>query len=501
MSLPPTNGTPHPAPSNVKPKPTPSSEQQSHGASKPSSDGRAHVNGSSPPKTKPPQPTQKKVPGRSSKPIINWLQRKLAGSVRNPRRAPGGVAVDKPRVENGTVKAHRPSGSRQSPRVASSPFPQPTLLTPSKNGRGDNGPATVKGRAISLNIEDDGQNRSYVSYEGDDQSEIRSSLARDSMWSPASNMEADEDASVRPLPPSGPPSPSPSLSASSYMSDPHTFRSMAASTKPTTLLSIDLPPNGIGHIAQAPPTPISAGPRFPPHIRTNSGGTSGAGAGGTSITFSSLPPQTSSRPASLNTSNSLVTHSVLASVNGQATQIQAPLHTAHHPRNNPRPSSPPMDNASMLTLASSAYAMPGNRIPFTLPGWAPGTPSAMADSTSHFGFGGSINGDPEGDFSSQYAPGDDDRLDVYGERDVDASVRALRPRSSRRGSWESEASDWSGLVGSNGAARSTGTPSRSLWTTNSGARASVDDASVSEWMRPACAGWRYDLVRPIRLST
>ena len=53
-------------------------------------------------------------------------------------------------------------------------------------------------------------------------------------------------------------------------------------------------------------------------------------------------------------------------------------------------------------------------------------PTYLGDSTSHFVFG----------------EGDDDRLDVdrdmYG--DVDASVRALRPRSSRRGSWESEAS-------------------------------------------------------------
>jgi hypothetical protein len=84
------------------------------------------------------------------------------------------------------------------------------------------------------------------------------------------------------------------------------------------------------------------------------------------------------------------------------------------------------------------------------------------DSMSHFAE--SVLGDGEGDISSQL--GDDDRLYVDGERDVDASLRALRPRSSRRGSWDSEASDWS--AGSNGAGMSTGTPSRSLWTTNSG---------------------------------
>ncbi|KZP08712.1 hypothetical protein FIBSPDRAFT_254156 [Athelia psychrophila] len=168
-------------------------------------------------------------------------------------------------------------------------------------------------------------------------------------------------------------------------------------------------------------------------------------------------------------------HSVLASINGQATQIQAPLHTAHHPRNNPRPSSPAQDNASMLTLASSAY---GDRLPFTLPEWAPGTSPAMADSRSHLGLNGSIDGDGD----SQYAPGDDVRLEVYGERDVYASVWALRRRSSRRGSWESDASDWSEPVGSQVVGRSTG-PSQSLWTMNSvrtSARASIDDANPTD---------------------
>lgn len=58
--------------------------------------------------------------------------------------------------------------------------------------------------------------------------------------------------------------------------------------------------------------------------------------------------------------------------------------------------------------------------------------------------------------TSQYILGDDDR-------DVDASVRALRPRSSRRGSWESEASRWSArLQGGQGTPKE-----RSLWTSNS----------------------------------
>ena len=54
-----------------------------------------------------------------------------------------------------------------------------------------------------------------------------------------------------------------------------------------------------------------------------------------------------------------------------------------------------------------------------------------------------------GDSQSQFAP---DNGSQHGELEVDeaqvedASVRALRPRSSRRGSWESEASGWSAKV-------------------------------------------------------
>ncbi|KAG6378457.1 hypothetical protein JVT61DRAFT_12713 [Boletus reticuloceps] len=48
------------------------------------------------------------------------------------------------------------------------------------------------------------------------------------------------------------------------------------------------------------------------------------------------------------------------------------------------------------------------------------------DSISHLG--GSVLGDPEGENTSQFLV-DDDRLDVDCERDVDASLRALRPRS------------------------------------------------------------------------
>ena len=113
----------------------------------------------------------------------------------------------------------------------------------------------------------------------------------------------------------------------------------------------------------------------------------------------------------------------------------------------------------MLTLASSAFGIPGARI--------------GANALS-YGVDRSIIG--AGDSISHISGllGDDERLFNDGEvdRDGDASVRALRPRSSRRGSWESGASGWSAAV--------TGSrypQNRSLWTSNSigtGDRLTVD---------------------------
>ncbi|KIJ70268.1 hypothetical protein HYDPIDRAFT_23393 [Hydnomerulius pinastri MD-312] len=419
----------------------------------------------------------KKVPHRSSKPIINWFQRKLAGTVRT-RRMPDGSAVvngqamvapsGKSRLGIPAAPTSRPNG-----RSVSSPWPQTTPVSSQRhgvNGHRRGAPsATSQRRTISLN-EADTENNVYLHSDYEDNADAstrRSSMARDSMWSPTSALEADEDASLRPLPPSAPPSPSLSHSSSSYLSQSRTFRSIAASTKPTTVLSIDLPPAGIGHIAQVPATPVSSvGPRHHgPHHRTSSTGTNGGLIGsGASITFSALPPspQDSSRPPSsvIHGNHSSSNPGLLGPTMGG---LQAPLHTAHHPRNNPRPSSPPLDNASVLTLASSAYAIPGARM--TMGSMGSATLSGLiggGDSISHLG--GSVLGDPEGENMSQFILGDDDRLDVDGERDADASLRALRPRSSRRGSWESEVSGWSARILGTGAGISTG--SKSLWASN-----------------------------------
>ncbi|KAF8623439.1 hypothetical protein AX15_006381 [Amanita polypyramis BW_CC] len=377
-------------------------------------------------------PEQKKMARRSNKLIINWLHRKLVGTVKKPDGA-----------SHSRQKAR--GLSRTANRLASSPLPSQT----SNNGRmhtrsESSSAAATRRKTLSLNGDDDANDRPHD--EEDDISYRPSSLTRDSTWSPASVLEADDDASVRPLPPSVPPSPSPSRSSSSYLSHPHTFKSIAASTKPTTLLSIDLSGNGMAHIAQAPLTVPSHINRFSsqPHARQTSL-TSG------SITFSALPATGLSRPSSITLNGN-------PSPSAHLLTVQAPLHTAHHPRNNPRPSSPPLDNASVLTLASSAFGIPGRQ---GIAGYSSATASALGagDSVSHFD--GSVTyPDVE---STSIVIGDDDRLD---ERDLDASVRALRPRSSRRGSWESEASGWSARI-----QQVPGTPSllreKSLWTANS----------------------------------
>jgi hypothetical protein len=417
-----------------------------------------------PPPSKQPEPpatqsSMKKITRKSSKPIITWFQRKLAGTVR-ARRASDGDALRAQRV-SGTrpsLKEHRrrssiPAvpplpGAQINEKTAKGPKSQPRIVT--------NGVAGTKRNTISL----DGSDDFSSIHDGrtiDSADDYRSSYARESLWSPASLSvrEADEDASVRPLPPSAPPSPSPSHSSSSYLSDPRTFASMAASTKPTTVLSVDLT-GGMAHIAQAPPTPTVPAYRLGTHARSHSSAPSTGG----SITFSALPPTSSPTPPSSSSAHGPAP----ASPGAQVAALHAPRHTTYHPRNNPRPSSPPPDDASMLTLASSAFAMPGVRVGANA---LNGRRSLADDSISRFSGAAGV-----GDSTSHFVLGEDDErlLETYDrDGDVDASVRALRPRSSRRGSWESEASGWSVHLGS--AAGLPGTPSalkdRSLWTSAS----------------------------------
>ncbi|KAI0723399.1 hypothetical protein C8Q76DRAFT_615121 [Earliella scabrosa] len=384
------------------------------------------------------QEQMKKVSRRASKPIINWFQRKLAGTVRARRTSESRYGTTSTRS---TEKQHRRSSVPAPP-----PLSIQSRTRSNTTGSRQNRAHSLRG-TISLNeTNDDADSRSYRSDSDDD---LRLSVARESLYSPASYLEADEDASVRPLPPSSPPSPSPSRDSSSYLSHSRTFRSMTASTKPTTLLSVDLT-GGMAHIAQAPPTPTTPAHRLPPHIRTHSSGPSSG-----SITFSAIPPPSPTSPSRPSSDNS-------GSAGGRGATLTAPLYTAHHPRNNPRPSSPPPDDASVLTLASSAFGLPGARIgaaAIALSGRASiaddsisqwSNAVGLTDSTSHF-----MMNDLE---EERYDP------------DVDASVRALRPRSSRRGSWDSTVSGWSANVaigGGVGAPSPGGMRSKSLWTSGS----------------------------------
>ncbi|PFH52868.1 hypothetical protein AMATHDRAFT_56424 [Amanita thiersii Skay4041] len=387
---------------------------------------------------------QKKGSRRSNKPIINWLHRKLVGSVRK--------SEDASHRNTGRVKGRGPT-ARVVNRNAS-PIPSQVQERGKSQTRTDS-LAAARRKTVSLNGED--ESIAPPNDDDDDASYRPSSAARESTWSPASVFEADDDASVRPLPPSMPPSPSPSRSSSSYLSHPHTFRSIAASTKPTTLLSIDLNGNGMAHIAQAPLTPPPHVNRFSPHshIRQSSITSGSLLSSGASITFSAL---NSSRPTSTTVGGYVSTGAQQQIQTAPLLTVQAPLHTTHHPRNNPRPSSPPLDNASVLTLASSAFGLPGRH---GIAGYSSAAASALGagDSVSHFD--GSVTF-PDAE-STSIVIEDDDRLE---ERDLDASVRALRPRSSRRGSWESEVSGWSARI-----QLSPGTPSlqrdKSVWTTNS----------------------------------
>ncbi|KAI1792929.1 hypothetical protein LXA43DRAFT_298514 [Ganoderma leucocontextum] len=388
------------------------------------------------------QDQMKKVSRRSSKPIINWFQRKLAGTVR-PRRV----------SDSQRYGASSPRGKEKQHRRSSVPMPPPLAIqsrTRSNTaGSRQNRAHSLRG-TISLDERDDADSRSFRS---DSDDGLNLSVARYSFYSPASYLEADEDASVRPLPPSSPPSPSPSRSSSSYLSHSRTFRSMTASTKPTTLLSVDLN-GGMAHIAQAPPTPTSPGNRLPPHIRTHS---SGPSAG--SITFSAFPPPSPTSPSRPSSDNS-------GAAAPRGTTLTAPLYTTHHPRNNPRPSSPPSDDASMLTLASSAFGFPGARIGAAGLGLS-GRGSIADDSVSQWSNAAGVT-----DSTSHFMMGDleEGMEERYVDHDVDASVRALRPRSSRRGSWESTASGWSanvGLPSPAGMPSPGGVRSKSVWTSGS----------------------------------
>lgn len=284
---------------------------------------------------------------------------------------------------------------------------------------------------------------------------------RDYAWSNKDTIGADDDASIRPLPPTSPPSPVPSRStyessftSGGFTSGPRSARSMATpSTKPTTLMSVDYGPGG--HIAQVPSISssmvMSVAPRNPHltglvtpsgspvstrfhHTRTSSSTplvgsvsfsplTETVPSSSRLMTTSSPLPAavtnliTAESPTEIDTPTASTTTAPTTTLAVPATQTpasgagngagssrlvstaQVPGHSHLHPRNNPRPASPPPDNASTLTLASSTFAL------------------------------SYVSPHPRSQIAER-------------EMDAAASVRALRP-SSRRGSWGSDETGWS----------------------------------------------------------
>ncbi|GAB1518975.1 hypothetical protein RhiTH_002040 [Rhizoctonia solani] len=312
----------------------------------------------------------KKVRRKGSKPIINWFQRKLAG--RKPAHPPV------PGYERGRD-------------------PSPRHVRPISQSRSV-GPSNRKRRSGVTVGDVDGELEASLR----DATSIRSrslspSLGPESIWAPSMQYEADDDASIRPLPPTSPPSPTPSNTThltqtthSGYISDPRTVGSPSVSTKPTTLLSVDIGGGGqMAHIAQAHtpiPTVVAPSPtsaqfaRFPSTRSAHHQPTSSAA----SVTFSNAAYPSSP----LSTAPYFLSGD---SAGDEDITAQVPTHSHPHPRNNPRPSSPPLDNASILTLASSNFNV---------------SRPVEADAVS-------------------------------------VSVRAIR----RRGSWESGESRWSAVVG------------------------------------------------------
>lgn len=267
---------------------------------------------------------------------------------------------------------------------------------------------------------------------------------------------ADTDASVRPMSPASraPSSISrtdDSVSNASLAPTHATFKSYA-STKPTTLSLDSGAGGGANRIAVVPGTGIygmhsastnqnaAAGQSTMP---TSSSGHSlsavhtPSNLSGPGITFdlSNTPPGTANQSGGESTPPGQEQNPNALPV--ETTKV--PRHTQAHPRNNPHPSLPPPDNASMLTLASSSFAPSLNLSRGSERRDAPSATSAT---------GGASTPTPAGTWAGgglnslrAWKRGDE----VPGA-DEDASVRALA--GSRRASDESlgGTSTWSAAI-------------------------------------------------------
>ena len=210
----------------------------------------------------------------------------------------------------------------------------------------------------------------------------------------------------------------------------------STSTKLTTVLSFDSGPH-VAHIATAPqaPAPIS---QETPTLEDPTDGPSNT----------TSPPLRIASPISPSPTSPTRNPPPLP-----LTFVQAPKHSHPHPRDNPRPSSPPDPNASTLTLASSTFGFipnPGsswNHVPSSIHRLPPPTsvhrPTSLSTSPSV-----TFAADRERPVSLYENPPSAHALSSlrtggWGRVvDGDASVRAIRRKGSS-GSWESYESEWS----------------------------------------------------------
>ncbi|KZO92227.1 hypothetical protein CALVIDRAFT_541256 [Calocera viscosa TUFC12733] len=307
-----------------------------------------------------------------SKPILTWLQRKLASARRASSSLPSptaGVSARLTTPPNQKYNTIGPAGNNGTPLEAY-PARRARPLT--------NGTSTTGGTTGSLSG--------------------RISPAPGSDY-PPTHESADDDASTRPLPPTSPPSPAPSRHTYSSLSvrsgstghpSSQSVRgssfAISASTKPTTLLSVD---SGARAPITAPSIHFS---HLPPSSPTPSG----------NLSVPTTPTQ--SPPDAAGQGDKLL---------HQLQKSRAPRYSQPNPARNPDPAEPAQDNASILTLASTTGG--GRR-----------------------GAGSS--------FYPAYASSRLEGEDGEGE-DGSASMRAIKPRS-RRGSWGTERTEFTlGTVG------------------------------------------------------
>ncbi|BEJ16054.1 hypothetical protein CspHIS471_0506590 [Cutaneotrichosporon sp. HIS471] len=431
-------------------------------------------------------PNTHNQPGwRQGKPLFEWITRKLGA------RRGSDAAVERPSVPHYVPKSHRRAEGRRlhyrraernlSPGDASinrnsvdTNRPESVSLrsysfsasqTPSERRREANNPypsipVPMLRRSYPASTIDSGSRPPSLSVFSRSRTPSIASLsdlaARGPRFSITESLagRADEDASLRPIPPSPTSvsvtsrsgsvplwrcdsasaprrvrttSPPPisgrrdtnaSSVGASYTSEDYTQsrQNSLASTKPTTVMSFES--GSPAHIAVAPSLSSS-----PPVQRTMSSPTTT----GTSLGHLPSPISTTFVPP-------------------DELSVRVPLHSRYHPRNNPHPSAVPRADASIVTLASSTFGLAPS--PADRTAARPGS-LRLRDATSPSSYHAPHVTSPTVAFAdrpgsvhdgvSTHALSLSVRTRGYGRADDDASMRAVR----RRGSWESGESRWS----------------------------------------------------------